>query len=54
MSEFDLRLDLSRITARLRECATLLEGGHEPEEVAHTLRELAADLDSLRPPLPEA
>jgi hypothetical protein len=32
-SEFDLRLALSRIAARLRECAALLEGGHEPVEV---------------------
>jgi hypothetical protein len=50
-AEFDPRLDLSRIAARLRECATL-EGGREPVEVGHTLRELAADVDHLRPPLP--
>jgi hypothetical protein len=52
-AESDLRLDLSRIAARLRECATLLlEGGHDPVEVGHILRELAADVDDLRPPLP--
>jgi hypothetical protein len=52
--DFDLRLSLSRISARQREFATLLEGGHDPVEVAHMLRELAQDVDDLRPPLPEA
>jgi hypothetical protein len=50
----DLRLDLSHISARLREFAMLLEGGHDPVEVAHMLREVAQDVDQLRPPLPKA
>jgi hypothetical protein len=50
----DLRLDLSHISARLREFAMLLEGGHDQMEVAHMLRELALEVDQLRPPLSEA
>jgi hypothetical protein len=42
-AEFDLRL--TSAASRLGCVSTLLEGGH-------TLRELAADVDSLRPPLP--
>jgi hypothetical protein len=38
-AEFDLRLDLSRIAALLPECASLLEGAHDPVEVGqHTAR----------------
>jgi hypothetical protein len=43
--EFDLPLDLSRIAARLRECASLLEAAHEPVEVGHTLRETRFHID---------
>jgi hypothetical protein len=53
MSDFELRLELSRLSARLLDTAQLFErGACTPEEVAMTLRDLAADVDRLRPPLP--
>jgi hypothetical protein len=50
-ADFALRLDLSRIGARLHECASLLERQVDSAEVAKLLRELAEEADQLRPPL---
>jgi len=52
-NDLDLRLDLSRTAARLRDCARLLELGTPPAQVAQMLRDLAGDVARLRPSLPE-
>jgi hypothetical protein len=44
MNLLDLRLDLSRIAARLRDCATLVRGGHDAAVIERMLCELAADV----------
>jgi hypothetical protein len=55
--DFDLRLDLTRTAARLRDTARLLERGQYPAEVAKMLRELAEEVVRLpvnaREPTPQ-
>jgi hypothetical protein len=55
--DFDLRLDLTRTAARLRDTAWLLERGQDPAEVAKMLRELAEEVVRLpvnaREPTPQ-
>jgi hypothetical protein len=50
--DHDLRLDLGRLSIRLRDITRLLEqGACTPAEAAKMLRELVEDVDRLQPPL---
>jgi hypothetical protein len=53
-STLDLRPDLSRLSACLRDTARLLaQGSCTPAEAAKMLRELAEDLQPPVPPVPD-